>query len=101
MMRPVLVGLVGAIGTTVVDGHGAVTIPKPRQAVDGALAPWNGSVPAYPIPFDNPNWCESPSHKAQTDDPRHLTGSNGQACFWFNNVRLPSPPLPEASSDCL
>jgi len=63
--------------------HGAVTIPKPRQAVDGTLAPWNGSVPAYPIPFDTPNWCESPS--ANTIDPRHYTGSNGQACFWFNN----------------
>ena len=59
--------------------HGAVTIPKPRQAVDGTLAPWNGSVPAYPIPFDTPNWCESPS--ANTIDPRHYTGSNGQACF--------------------
>eukprot|EP01051_Picozoa_sp_SAG22_P010750 SAG22_NODE_985_length_6158_cov_3.370193_2_plen_44_part_00 len=26
-------------------GHGAVTHPKPRQAIDGALHPWNGSVP--------------------------------------------------------
>ena len=45
------------------------------------------AVPAYPIPFDSPNWCESPSHtvSAQPADPRHLTGSNGQACFWFNN----------------
>jgi hypothetical protein len=33
------------------DAHGAVTHPKPRQAVDSSLAPWNGSVPAYPIPF--------------------------------------------------
>ena len=33
------------------NAHGAVTHPKPRQAVDGSLSPWNGSVPAYPIPF--------------------------------------------------
>ena len=39
-------GLVGGA-----DAHGAVTHPKPRQAVDSSLAPWNGSVPAYPIPF--------------------------------------------------
>lgn len=84
MMRLAL--LVGAMATAV-NAHGAVTIPKPRQAVDGTLAPWNGSVPQYPIPFDSPNWCESPSHAAQTKDPRHLTGSNGQACFWFNSKR--------------
>ena len=30
------------------DAHGAVTIPAPRQAVDGSLPPWNGQVP-WPI----------------------------------------------------
>ncbi len=30
--------------------HGAVTIPKPRNAVDGDQAPWGGKVP-WPIPF--------------------------------------------------
>lgn len=33
-----------------VSGHGAVTIPKPRQAVDGGVHPWNGTVPG-PMPF--------------------------------------------------
>ena len=42
-------------------GHGAVTQPKPRQAIDGSIAPWNGSVPAYPIPFTGPNWCALPA----------------------------------------
>jgi len=65
-----------------VAGHGAVTHPKPRQAIDGTLAPWNGSVPD-PIPFDTPNWCAEPT--ADSKDPRHLGGGNGQACFWFSN----------------
>jgi len=64
-------------------GHGAVTSPRPRQSVDRLLPPWNGPVPAYPIPFDSPNWCESPD--ASVSDPRKLSGKNGQACFWFNN----------------
>jgi hypothetical protein len=39
-----------------VRGHGAVTHPKPRQAIDLTVAPWNGTVPD-PVPFTNPNWC--------------------------------------------
>jgi hypothetical protein len=31
---------------TLARGHGAMTFPKPRQALDGALAPWSGW--AYP-----------------------------------------------------
>jgi len=67
----------------VVVGHGAVSHPAPRQSVDGALAPWSGAVPPYPIPFDAPNWCAVPD--AASADPRRLSGRNGQACFWFNN----------------
>ena len=65
---------------TLANGHGAVTHPKPRQAIDGAISPWNGTVPQYPVPFDKPNWCEMPA--ADSKDPRKLTGGNGQACFW-------------------
>ncbi|KAH8062568.1 hypothetical protein JL722_3490 [Aureococcus anophagefferens] len=65
-----------------VAAHGAVTHPKPRQAIDGSLAPWNGSVPD-PVPFDTPNWCAHES--AISTDWRNLSGSNGQACFWFSN----------------
>mmetsp|Transcript_20430 Transcript_20430/g.53178 ORF Transcript_20430/g.53178 Transcript_20430/m.53178 type:complete len:419 (-) Transcript_20430:197-1453(-) len=64
-------------------GHGSMTIPRPRNAIDGTVAPWNGTVPAYPIPFDFPTWCATPD--ASSNDPRHLTGAAGQACFWFNN----------------
>ena len=35
-----------------VRSHGAVTIPRPRQAIDGGVHPWNGSVPsAGEMPF--------------------------------------------------
>ena len=36
-------GVAGLVA--VVSGHGAVTHPKPRQAIDGTIAPWNGTVP--------------------------------------------------------
>ena len=63
-------------------GHGAVSFPPPRQAIDGSLAPWNGKVPQeMPFMF----WCASPSASAHGLDKRNVTGVNGQACFWFNN----------------
>ena len=84
MFRP-LTACVGATLLVNVSGHGAVTHAKPRQAIDGRIAPWNGTVPD-PIPFTNPqNWCAYPN--AESKDPRGLSGDNGQACFWFNNVR--------------
>mmetsp|Transcript_19480 Transcript_19480/g.58033 ORF Transcript_19480/g.58033 Transcript_19480/m.58033 type:complete len:397 (+) Transcript_19480:2-1192(+) len=64
-------------------GHGAVTFPPPRQAIDSNEMPWGGKVP-YPVPFEP--WCPMPSADARTTDPgRNLTGANGQACFWFSN----------------
>ena len=73
--------LVVALGTviTVVSGHGSMTIPKPRNTIDGDVAPWNGSVP-WPTPFDSPNWCATPSSEMVGKDPHNLTGSHGQAC---------------------
>ena len=42
------VGVAGLVA--VVSGHGAVTHPKPRQAIDGTIAPWNGTVPVgFPV----------------------------------------------------
>lgn len=36
------------------------------------------------VPFEP--WCPFPSASAKDSDPgRNLTGSNGQACFWFSN----------------
>ena len=62
-----------------VDGHGAVTIPPPRNSIDADTAPWNGTMPAK-IPYIP--WCPFPSAAAAGSDPRNLTGSNGQACYW-------------------
>ena len=63
-------------------GHGSVSIPQPRQAIDGDVAPWNGTVPqAIPFMF----WCATPDSSEHISDPRNVTGSNGQACFFFNN----------------
>ena len=53
MSKPLL--LSGLVATAA--GHAAATHPKPRQAIDGSIHPWNGTVPD-PIPFTNPaNWC--------------------------------------------
>jgi hypothetical protein len=81
MKLSVALGLGMAVG---VHSHGAVTIPKPRNSIDGDTPPYNGPVP-WPIPFDAPNWCAHPSADMAGKDPRNLTGTNGQACFWFSN----------------
>merc|ERR1719456_1152130 len=66
------------------QGHGAVTFPPPRNAIDSDEMPWGGKVPA-PVPFEP--WCPYPSAAAAGTDPNgvNLTGANGQACFWFSN----------------
>jgi len=65
-----------------VIAHSAMTIPEPRNAVDSDQKPWGGGVP-HPLPFEP--WCPIPSKSAVGVDDRNLTGSNGQACFWFSN----------------
>ena len=68
---------------TLVAGHGAITIPPSRNAIDSNLKPWVSAVP-HPVPFEP--WCPYPSEDATASDPgRNLTGANGQACFWFSN----------------
>jgi len=62
------------------DGHGAVTQPPSRNAIDGRVAPWNGSVPSS-VPFMF--WCAAAD--ADAADARKVSGRNGQACFWFSN----------------
>ena len=57
-----------------------MSFPVPRNALDRRLAPWNGTVPAFPIPFDQPNWCAAAD--ADAADPRKISGGGGQACFW-------------------
>jgi hypothetical protein len=97
-----------------VDGHGAMTFPRPRQAIDGALAPW--SRWSYPcddthsgddckITFceDGKNCqgsCPVSSHGAKDA----LNASNGQACYWSaaasgcDTARGLARPRPPSSS---
>jgi len=77
-------------------GHGSMTHPKPRNAIDGQLSPWkNWSYPCdashhgdmCKITFceDGKNCqgsCPKSAHNGVADQ---LNGDNGQACFWFNN----------------
>ena len=72
--------LAAAALATVATGHGAMTQPRSRNAVDGNVAPWNGSVPSS-VPFMF--WCAAPD--GSSVDPRKVSGQHGQACFWFNN----------------
>ena len=59
--------------------HGAMVHPRSRNAVDGNGAPWTAGVP-WPVPFagHTAQWCPI-SHAT---DPKKLSGSNGQACYW-------------------
>ena len=107
---PALTAATLAPEVSIVEGrHGSMTIPKPRNTVDGDTAPWNGTVSRpsvvliscggapvssdsnyagavrqvpWPQPFDTPNWCSTPSAEMHGKDPRNLTGTHGQACFW-------------------
>jgi len=79
MMRSAIIGAM----FTGANGHGAVSIPPPRNAIDSNELPWGGKVPT-PVPFEP--WCPVPAEAASKSDPgRNLTGANGQACFWFSN----------------
>lgn len=70
-------------------GHGAMSFPKPRQSLDGALAPWSKwRYPGDAIKFcehgkDCAGACPISAHKAGAPDA--LNASNGQACYWFSN----------------
>ena len=76
-----------------VTGHAALSFPRPRNALDGALDPWsNWSYPcdathrgaACQITF-----CEDGKNCAGscpiTDAKGGLNASNGQSCYWFSN----------------
>lgn len=77
-------GLSVLIHVTVVNGHGAVTSPRPRNAIDSSLAPWNGGIPKpyNTQPFDP--WCPFPSATGDQSNS-NISGANGQACFYFSN----------------
>lgn len=66
-------------------GHGAITWPPSRNAVDGrgahALSPWKDGKTKNPPPFGGFNLCAVPGSK----DPKTVLTTNGQACYWFSN----------------
>ena len=70
------------------DAHGAMTQPKSRNAIDGQVAPWNGSVPeSVPFMF----WCAAPD--SSSSDPRKVSGAHGQACFFGVKLLLGDRPV--------
>ena len=68
-----------------VAGHGAMVIPRSRNAIDGTDAPWTEGVP-WPVPFARgPQWNHSLwCPVAHSSDPEKLSGEQGQACYWFS-----------------
>ena len=78
------------------SGHGAMSFPRPRNALDGTLSPW--SHWAYPcddthkgadcaITFceDGKNCQGSCPVTANSGVRDELSAINGQSCYWFSN----------------
>jgi hypothetical protein len=79
-----------------VDAHAAMVVPgPPRNAADGASAPWRGGVDRHKVPFGGkgPQWCPI-AGGAGADEK--LSGANGQACcacMWQPHVHRERRPL--------
>ena len=56
-------------------GHGAVTFPPCRQAIDKDVAPWN-KPPKGDYDVNNQHLCVIPGADGQPSN------RNAQACFW-------------------
>ena len=74
------------------DAHGAVTFPRPRNAIDGQLPAWKNW--SYPCEHGKPKGdCAITFAKgagtcpvsAYSGQKNHLNASNGQSCYWFSN----------------
>ena len=77
-------------------GHGAMSFPRPRNSLDGALAPWsNWSYPCdetHAGPDCALGFCEDGKDcqgscpiSSHSGAKNALNASNGQACYWFSN----------------
>lgn len=86
--------LLAAVGGA--RAHGALTYPKPRNSLDGAVAPWSDWK--YPCDATHQgakckvHFCEHEKDcggacpiSAHNGAPGALNASNGQACYWFSN----------------
>ena len=83
--------------STPVSSHGAMTYPRPRNAVDGTIEPWTDW--SYPCDAMHKGsncsitFCETghncqgscPITARKAGHPEALNASNGQACYWFSN----------------
>ena len=85
------------------SGHGAMTFPRPRNALDGDLALWQdwnypcrdgqkGSSCSIKFCGKPPNATQDPNTcvgtcpvSAHSGEENRLTGSGGQSCYWFSN----------------
>mmetsp|Transcript_44385 Transcript_44385/g.100236 ORF Transcript_44385/g.100236 Transcript_44385/m.100236 type:complete len:435 (-) Transcript_44385:67-1371(-) len=92
MIRSVVALAVVAVAT----GHGALSFPRPRNAIDGNLHPWS----SWSYPCDSTHkggncsitFCED-GHNCAGSCPisshsgvkNALNASNGQSCYWFSN----------------
>jgi len=77
-------------------GHGAMTFPRPRNAMDGDLSPWTewaypcddthkGESCAITFCEDGKNCQGSCPISAHNGVQNALNATNGQACYWFSN----------------
>jgi hypothetical protein len=67
-----------------VEGHASLVVPRPRNAVDHDLPPWNGPAPnssAWDHHVDTPI-CPIAAGDGTMDG---LSLRNGQACYWFSH----------------
>lgn len=68
-----------------VGGHGSVVLPRPRNAIDGMLAPWSAGFDR-PIPSPRPGEAGACPIANQTSrNNSGLSGALGQSCFFFSN----------------
>lgn len=88
-MRALALGV--ALLPVAADAHAAMVQPRPRNAIEGTIAPWNaGSVPEFePVSGQNEQmstWCPIASGEPGKTGVNNsdLSGALGQACFWFS-----------------
>ena len=69
--------------------HGALSTPRPRNALDHVLPPWsNWSYPSDPIAFcEDGKGCGGacPISARDPTNPGAANAANGLACYWFSN----------------
>jgi len=79
-----------------VVAHGAMSFPKPRQSLDGALEPWaswsypcdakhQGAMCEITFCTTGENCQGSCAITSKNGAANSLNASNGQSCYWFSN----------------